>query len=668
MPLLAELALVLVALLIILIVVAAAGALFARVLGFPGFARAEGLERAGLALLVGLTALPISIDLAGRFGPTAMAGCALALALAGVPTLAPALRGPLPAGARLGLAVAALWIVVSTAVMLPWPDAAGGLVNSVFALDYVKHAETTAAVAGAGTPPWNPTFFTPGVHAAYYYFFYTLTATTALLGAPLGLEPRHAAYAAAGMAAFALYALAEQLWRRSGADEAMGVPAPRRPVVGWLIALLLVTGLDILPVARFALNGGLDALPHDPEVWNEQVTAWTLSVLWTPHHVAGLVAAFVGLLALAGPTPADARRVALAGLAFASLAGLSVYVALTAAVLAALWLVALLLWRRPADALRLVVAGVLALILAAPWLMTLLGTYGGGGEAPIAFAIRGGALMPQGLDNPLLRVPLQLFTMLAAYAVEFGVFLVGAWAFWARAGRAGATNDVARLLVAGALASFLVGSFLRSTVLYNDLGWRAMLFAQMASLVWTLSAFRAGLLRDRAGPWMAAWACLILGYMPLVYAFVQARRFPRQDALARAVNHDERAAWSWANAHLPRGAAVQAHANTERAYNFGLYSRNPAWIADHHVGRLFGASEQAVLARIGETISLFEKQETPLATVRAFAARNGVAAIVVTAADPVFAAPGAWTAQARPAFAAPHARVYLTQDIADAKP
>ena len=666
---LAELAHVLVALIVLVALVTAAGALFARALGFPGFAQAGGLERVGLALLVGLAALPVVLDLAGRFGPTAMAASALALALAGLPSLAPALRAPLPAGARFGLAWGAVWIVASTAFLLPWPDGAGGLVNSVFALDYVKHAEATAAVAGAGTPPWNPTFFTPGAHAAYYYFFYALTAAATLVAAPSGVEPRHAAYAAAGLAAFALYALAEQLWRRADADGAMGVAPPRRPVVGWLIALLLVTGLDILPLARFALNGGLAALPHDPEVWNEQVTAWTLSALWTPHHVAGLVAAFVGLLALAGPAPADARRVALAGLAFASMAGLSVYVALTAAVLAALWLAALLVWRRPADALRLVAAGLLALLLAAPWLKTLLGAYGGaGGEAPIAFAIRGGALMPQGVDNPLLRIPLQLVMAVAAYAVEFGVFLVGAWAFWTRAGRAGGANDVARLLVIGALASFLVGTFLRSTVLYNDLGWRAMLFAQMAALVWTLSAIRAGLLRDRAGPWMAAWACLILGYAPLVYALVQARRFPEQDAQARLVNRDERAAWTWANAHLPSGALVQAHANTERAYNFGLYSRNPAWIADHHVGRLFGASEQAVLARIGETIPLFETPQTSLAAVRAFAARNGVSAIVVTAADPVFAAPGAWTAQARPAFSAPHARVYLMQDNAHAKP
>ena len=47
MPLLAELALVLVALLIILIVVAAAGALFSRVLGFPGFGRATPRQCAG---------------------------------------------------------------------------------------------------------------------------------------------------------------------------------------------------------------------------------------------------------------------------------------------------------------------------------------------------------------------------------------------------------------------------------------------------------------------------------------------------------------------------------------------------------------------------------------------------------------------------------------------
>lgn len=61
----AELALVLVALLVFGVVAAAAGALFARALDFPGFAAAEGLERAGLALLVGIAALPVCLDLAG---------------------------------------------------------------------------------------------------------------------------------------------------------------------------------------------------------------------------------------------------------------------------------------------------------------------------------------------------------------------------------------------------------------------------------------------------------------------------------------------------------------------------------------------------------------------------------------------------------------------------
>lgn len=650
---------------IFLAIVAPAGARFAETLAFPGFAEARGVERAGLALLCGLACLPVALDLAGRFGPLAMAAAAVALALSGLPALARGLSAPLPAGLRFGLAAAALWIGVSTFVMISWPDG-GGLTHSVFVLDYVKHSEATAAIAGSGTPPWNPTFHTPGVTAVYYYFFYSLTAVVALIGAPVGVEPRHAAYAAAAIAALTLYALADLLWRRSAADAALGLRQPQRPAAVWLIALLLATGLDIFPLARFALDG-LDNLPHDPEVWNDQVTALTLTALWVPHHAAALASAFIALLALAGPEPKGWRQILLAALAFASTAGMSVYVAVGAGVTAALWLLTLLIQRRPRDAARLVAAGLVALALAAPWLRTLLATYGGG-EAPIAFGIRSAGIFPFVIDNPVLRTAAQLATMVAAYMVEFGVFLIGAYAFWKKAGRAGLANDAARILVLGAAASFLVGSFLRSTVLYNDLGWRVMLFAQMATLVWTLSAARDGLFRDRSGPWAAAWFCLIAGYAPLVYSFVQARRFPEQNALARAVNADERAAWRWANANLPQGAVVQAQANVERAYNFGLYSRFPAYIADHHVGRLFGASEQAVLDRIGETLPLFDQPQTKRADVRAFVERRGVSAIVVTALDAVFAAPEAWTAQVRPAFSTPHARVYLSQDIADAKP
>ena len=87
------------------------------------------------------------------------------------------------------------------------------------------------------------------------------------------------------------------------------------------------------------------------------MTPWVQTALWVPHHAAALVAAFVGFIALARPAEIDLRRTLLAALAFASTAGLSIYVGMAAAVTAAAWLVALLAQRRRSDALNLALAG-----------------------------------------------------------------------------------------------------------------------------------------------------------------------------------------------------------------------------------------------------------------------------------------------------------------------
>jgi hypothetical protein len=655
----AETSATMLAFLLMSLLILGGGALFAKALRFPGFVEAAAIERAGIALLCGFACLPVLLDLACRFGTGVMTALALVVALAGGPTQLRGVSLEINRSSLLWAAASVAWIVGATVMLIDWP-AGSGFSHSYLVIDYVKHAAATWSVAQTGTPPLNPTYFEPGRRAAYYYFFYTLTAAVNILGGLIGVQARHAAYAAAIAAGFAIFALVYQIWRRAGTDDAAGVKHSSRPAGFAMLALLLTTGMDILPVLAFAGTSSGRVWFKETEWWGDQVTSWLDSTLYVPHHVAALCAAFVGFIALGRPGGGgDLRRTILAAFAFASMAGMSVYVAIGATVTAGIWLIVLLSDRRFADSLNLTLAGIGAFFLAAPWLTTLLPLFGGDGSPPIAIGLRGplgiDALFESDLEGGLVRAAAMPFF----YAIEFGIFGLGAFAFWRKAGRRGYGTDIAQILVIGTATSFMIGSFLRSTILNNDLGWRVLMFAQLATLIWTLSAARAGAFAGCGAFAVTARTCLILGYVTIAYALFQIRWNPPQDSLKQATLSDEIAAWSWLDAHLPEGAAVQSQPDVERAYSYGLYGRFPAPVSDHHNGRLFGVSRSAVEARIADIAPVFSDPAMSYSDVLRISAPYGISALVVTALDPVFADPKAWAATVPASYSNPHVRVFL---------
>src|SRR5207253_3135217 len=105
-------------------------------------------------------------------------------------------------------------------------------------------------------------------------------------------SPRHAMLASALWSGIGLMSLVPVYLRFFQPKQSLNLE--RRTLVG--IALLGVTGLDILPVAAIALLGHRFAATIDG--WNDQVTSWITSVFWVPHHVAGLIACLTGFLVI----------------------------------------------------------------------------------------------------------------------------------------------------------------------------------------------------------------------------------------------------------------------------------------------------------------------------------------------------------------------------------
>lgn len=657
------------AFLLMLLLILGGGALFAGALRFPGFVTAAAIERAGIAILCGFACLPVLLDLAGRFGIGVMTALAFAAALAGGPALLRGVSFKFSRTLLLWIAVAVFWILGGTAILIDWPTGSG-LAHSFLVIDYVKHAAATWSIAQSGTPPWNPTFFGPDRRAAYYYFFYTLTAPVSILGGPIGVEARHASYASAVIVGLALFALVYQVWWRAATDKAAQVSDPSRPAGFGMLALLLTMGLDILPVLALAGISCGNFWLKETEWWDDQVTSWLDSTLYVPHHVAALCAAFVGFIAIARQPSGDGdlRRTVLAALAFASMAGMSVYVAICAALIAGIWLIVLLFAQRFTDSVRLLLAGIGAVSLAAPWLATLLPLLRGDGPSPIAIRLPGPLWLDRLFESGSERSFARASTMPFFYAIEFGVFGLGTFAFWRKAGRRGFATDLSQVLIIGTATSFIIGSFFRSTILNNDLGWRAMLFAQLATLIWTLSAMRAGAFARPGAFATSARIFFVLGYVTTGYALAQIRWNPPRTSLQQATLRGEIPAWSWLNAHLPEGAAVQAQPDVERAYSYGLYGRFPMPVSDHHNGRLFGAPATAVEARIFEIAPIFSNPTISYAEVLRIAAHYGISALVVTALDPVFSDTKSWAASIPASYSNAHVRVFLLPEPGNDRP
>lgn len=617
----------------------------------------------GTALLLSFAVLPVLLSLVARLaGLDAAVAVQLVLATAGIPAARKMERPPLRSvlWAVLGLLACSLIVGLATIDI----RFGGKLYQSTVALDMVKHVATVNSILSWGLPLTDP-FVSRAQPAGYYYFFYTLAAVPVRLtmGA---IDARAAVGALVALDGAALLALAMLLWEKVES----GVPASRNVVVA-LIALLLCGNLDI--VANLAMGLANHVWPIEIEWWNEQVAPWTVSLLWVPHHVLALVAGVFGLILIA-ERPGIVSAV-IGGLAFASCAGVSVWIGLGTALTAVFWLVSLLYRRRYELVLTLIAAGCLAAILLVPQALDILRGRASDGS-PIALTIRSFAPLDAMVAPGFAREVLRLVLLPLNYFFEFGIFAVGAAVYWWER-RSAPTTEAARVLAFAAAAGLLLGTFTRSTLINNDLGWRAVLLAQLASLIWTAAVIlahgsggRFRLADIRRWP-SAMGALLIIGYAGNVYELVSIRAYPflapdvvlvPRIALHPALDAELASAYGWANSHVPRNAVLQHNpVASPRVLDFGLYGRNRVAVADSEA-TLYGASKAEVDARLAAIGPIFT---TPLtaAQVRDKATAEGIDVLVVSSADPVWSDAGGWVWTAPALFASPHVRLIATRDL-----
>ncbi|MBK9210714.1 MAG: hypothetical protein IPL71_21500 [Anaerolineales bacterium] len=284
------------------------------------------------------------------------------------------------------------------------------------------------------------------------------------------------------MASVALY-LRQRNANRGGADW-------RSARIG--VALLAVSGLDVFPATLLMLRTGL--VIGSIDVWNTWIPSWIASVLWVPHHVASLIAGLTAMmLAHSAREKSTVKQfiiMTVAGFGLASALGLSMYVTFVFVIFWGFWLIAILIQKTDRGLiLPMVFSGVVAILLASPFIIGLFQSgAGGAGQFPITFEVRSFLQLESFVkDWPLIARSLVMLVVLPInYLFELGFFFM-AGLYWFKIKNKETLYSnffyLAEMLLLA--AAFFIGSCLRSTLITsNDLGWRAWLPGQFILLIW----------------------------------------------------------------------------------------------------------------------------------------------------------------------------------------
>ncbi len=393
------------------------------------------------------------------------------------------------------------WISLSilSLVDLQWGDR---LYNNVVSLDFATRATLINAITRTGVPPVNPSYFpgSPEYITSLYYFWYVFCSVIDQLGGDF-VDARMALIAGDIWCGLALMTLIAFYIRMR--SNATGESVRKMAIFG--ISLLMVSGLDIIPASllMFAtrISYGFMWPYGDIEHWNEQITAWAGSLFWVPHHVAAMIVCITSFMIFQyhrnDPIYRKVPLVIVAGLAFSSAVGLSVWVTASFLVFWGVWSIFLLVWKKDNEMFLLfLIAGLVALLFASPFLFGVLkGGAGGNNGIPFAFEIRRfRPLLPFVGELPAIsQNGIYLLLLPINYFMELGFFfIVGIlWLrqYWRREVRPNRflIPEIILLCVVG-----FVASFIRSNVTaVNDFGWRTWLFGQFILLIWTVDLYRA---------------------------------------------------------------------------------------------------------------------------------------------------------------------------------
>ena len=543
-----------------------------------------------------------------------------------------------------------VWLTVAMFSLVDLQLGQNELYFSVASYDHTTRVSVVDAITRTGVPPINPSYY-PGHYVKLtflYFFWYILGGLVDLIGGPL-VDARMALYASILWCGIALMTAIAFYLRMRNNEQPQQIW--KKAFIG--MSLLFVTGLDILPsimVIRYG-NGVVGDIEH----WNEQITAWVGSLLWVPHHVASLISCLVGIMLVHYVRNRSRKEkyasLAFAGVAFASAAGLSIWVILVFVAFWGIWALALLIQKKHSHLFfPMIFAGVVALLLAGPFLLGIVssggeGNAGGAGAFPVTLTIRSFRILDAlvGDSSLFLKLLVRFIFLPLNYLFELGFFFLVGF-IWLRSSNGKLLENPYYFAEVLLLAvSFFIGTFTRSTLIENnDLGWRAWLPGQFVLLIWgvdVLSGFsKSSNSRFVLSPATKYNLVLLVAFgVASTLLDVTMLRFGYYFALGpdggRAI-FSARRAYMTINEKLPDSAIVQYNPSGVANRPVGLYGMRQSVISDRTVYGVPLTEYYSKVVEVSEIFNLRNVQSWDV--VDALCKKNFIEVIVVVDSDPLW--------------------------------
>lgn len=481
---------------------------------------------------------------------------------------------------------------------------------TVASFDHTTRISILDAITRTGVPPENPSYYpgAPALLSAVYYYWYILGSAVDRLGGAL-VSPRGAFFSSILWCVLAVLSLISFYFN-------FRAPLPdnnRRRLLLIGFGLLFVSGLDFIPIL-LAMGSGVTV--NDIEHWNEQITAWVGSLIWVPHHLAGMIACSMGVFLIFSldENTRPGRRIAtpiLAGMAFASGAGLSTWVTFVFAVFWALWILASAL---DANARKIVpsalAAGTVGLLLSIPFLLGALEGGGAGGTFPVALEPRPFFV----IDRLFADSPQWLLFVLRAvflpvnYFFELGFFMAAGYAWIRRSSLRTPGRRIQKMEMLLLLASALTGTFLQSTIIANnDLGWRSWLPGQFILLIWAGDILQGWMSNGTLFSFRTKIALLLLLFFGVVTSvmdlvFLRASYILYSPEIGNDV-YSARSMYAAIDENAPVDAIVQYNPTRVIDRPSGLYGNRQSVISDRTA---YGIPDSLFDEKVNEVRRVFE--------------------------------------------------------------
>lgn len=628
------------------------------------------------SILLSLVTVPWTVYMCFRFvGIEAvwvlLGSCWLLAIIFVIPRLHTFIRSTLRKVKGRHVAYVLLGLTCSAFLIIDFQDG-GHLIRPLMSHDYVKHVAVTDAISRTGLPPVNPSYF-PGepLSLFYYYFWFLFCSLVDLLGGSL-IDARSAVLASVLWSGIAVLA-ALQIYVKTLAR--LGVKGIRSGHVQLALLLLLVTGLDIIPITFSGIvQHVFMQKPVLAEIlwWNDIIAWWGSSVLWVPHHVGAVLSCLVAFILIIDQDqdqykPSKASLL-LIPIALSSSVGMSIWVSITAAWCLIIWFLFVLKKKWKGELIFLFITGFLAIGFTLPFILDIqqasqLQSF------PVALHVKPFYNLDLMLAdiNPVILHSINFLFLPANYALELGFLTLGVWIYWKyRSNLKIPLNRAELFLLVLFCACLFFCTFFRSAIINNDLGWRGFMFVQFLLILYSTPLLDALSGNTTALPFelsqtvkLSAKILLVLSCLTLLAEIYIGRFHPLGPV------HDQtvavRQAHEWLDQNLKPDTIVQHNPDTNIEYFHALYGNRQVAIADALYGQLYGIRKELFDSTYAEVLTLF-RQETEIEQTKHLVAQYGIDALLVKRRDAVWADSNKWDNHFTRIYRSACCRIYALSD------